>query len=53
MADSVVNMPGGGNFVYVDGHVNFISDDIASYVYQATSTIAGTSDGTDLAELIQ
>jgi prepilin-type N-terminal cleavage/methylation domain-containing protein/prepilin-type processing-associated H-X9-DG protein len=44
---------GGGNFAYVDGHVTFISDDVSSNVYRATSTIAGASDGTDLAEPIQ
>lgn len=33
----------GGNFLYIDGHVNFVSDNVALGVYQATSTFAGPS----------
>jgi len=36
--------PGGGNFVYVDGHVSFISDDVSKGAYQAASTYRGGSD---------
>jgi prepilin-type N-terminal cleavage/methylation domain-containing protein/prepilin-type processing-associated H-X9-DG protein len=32
--------PGGVNFVFADGHVSFVSDNIALDVYQAASTIA-------------
>ena len=32
--------PGGGNFVYGDGHVQFLSDSIELDVYQSLSTIA-------------
>ena len=45
--------PGGGNFLYVDGHVTFISDNIAINPYRATSTYRGTADGTDLASPVQ
>ena len=31
---------GGANFVFVDGHVEFLVDDISSTVYQAMSTLA-------------
>ena len=30
--------PGGGNFLYVDGHVSFISDGVAQDAYDATAT---------------
>lgn len=33
--------PGGGNFVFVDGHVVFVSDNVDHEIYKATSTIAG------------
>jgi prepilin-type processing-associated H-X9-DG protein len=33
--------PGGANFVYIDAHVEFITDDIDSSVYQALGTIKG------------
>jgi prepilin-type N-terminal cleavage/methylation domain-containing protein len=32
---------GGGHFVYVDGHVSFVSDNVNILAYQAASTIAG------------
>ena len=34
--------PGGANFCYADGHIEFVSDSIDKAVYQATSTIRGT-----------
>jgi len=34
--------PGGGNFVFGDGHVEYINDEIAVSVYHALSTIAST-----------
>ncbi|MEX0643426.1 MAG: DUF1559 domain-containing protein [Pirellulales bacterium] len=34
--------PGGGQFVYGDGHVDFISDFIDTTLYKALSTIAGS-----------
>jgi len=34
--------PGGGNFVFGDGHVEFINDEIDIAVYHALSTIAST-----------
>ena len=34
--------PGGGNFVFGDGHVEFINDEIDITVYRALSTIAST-----------
>jgi prepilin-type N-terminal cleavage/methylation domain-containing protein/prepilin-type processing-associated H-X9-DG protein len=33
--------PGGANFVLIDGHVEFISDDIDITIYRALGTIAG------------
>ena len=33
--------PGGANFVYVDGHVTFVDDNVSLPVYQATSTRDG------------
>lgn len=33
--------PGGANFAYGDGHVNFIAEDIDSIAYQAQSSITG------------
>jgi prepilin-type N-terminal cleavage/methylation domain-containing protein/prepilin-type processing-associated H-X9-DG protein len=41
------NHPGGAHFVFVDGHVSFINDDIATKAYQALSTISSneTVDG--------
>jgi prepilin-type processing-associated H-X9-DG protein/prepilin-type N-terminal cleavage/methylation domain-containing protein len=33
---------GGGNFLYVDGHVSFISDDVAQDAYNAAATYAGS-----------
>jgi prepilin-type processing-associated H-X9-DG protein/prepilin-type N-terminal cleavage/methylation domain-containing protein len=46
---------GGANFVYVDGHVSFLSENISLDSYRAASTIAGTVDGInpDLAEPAQ
>jgi prepilin-type N-terminal cleavage/methylation domain-containing protein/prepilin-type processing-associated H-X9-DG protein len=35
---------GGGNFVFVDGHVSFVSDDVSLSAYQAASTYRGGSD---------
>jgi len=35
------NHPGGANFLFVDGHVGFISDSINQFFYQALGTIAG------------
>lgn len=34
------NHAGGGNFAFIDGHVAFINDDIATLVYQSLSTIS-------------
>ncbi len=45
--------PGGGQFVYVDGHVTFINDDIARDPYRAASTIFGTTKDIDRADPIQ
>jgi prepilin-type processing-associated H-X9-DG protein len=36
------NHPGGANFCFVDGHVAFISENIATDAYRAASTIAGS-----------
>jgi prepilin-type N-terminal cleavage/methylation domain-containing protein/prepilin-type processing-associated H-X9-DG protein len=33
--------PGGGQFAFADGHVEFVADSIESATYQALSTIAG------------
>ena len=33
--------PGGANFVYGDGHVDFIDDEIDINAYRALSTVAG------------
>jgi prepilin-type processing-associated H-X9-DG protein len=33
--------PSGGNFVYIDGHVSFVSDGVAQNVYDATATFRG------------
>lgn len=38
--------PGGGNFVYLDGHVSFLSDNVDLTIYQNTSTIAGQESAT-------
>jgi len=35
------NHPGGGNFVYGDGHVKFIRDEIKLEIYRAAATIDG------------
>jgi prepilin-type processing-associated H-X9-DG protein len=35
---------GGANFLYVDGHVTFISENVQLQAYWATSTVAGPSD---------
>lgn len=35
------NHPGGANFVFGDGHVEFVEDDIDMALYQAASTING------------
>ena len=35
------NHSSGANFVYIDGHVDFVSDDISTELYQAKSTYAG------------
>jgi prepilin-type N-terminal cleavage/methylation domain-containing protein/prepilin-type processing-associated H-X9-DG protein len=32
---------GGGNFLFADGHVEFVSDDISSNAYKAFGTVAG------------
>jgi prepilin-type N-terminal cleavage/methylation domain-containing protein/prepilin-type processing-associated H-X9-DG protein len=32
---------GGANFVYVDGHVTFLSEDVAQVAYEATATFRG------------
>jgi prepilin-type N-terminal cleavage/methylation domain-containing protein/prepilin-type processing-associated H-X9-DG protein len=37
---------GGANFVYIDGHVQFVTENVNYAVYQAASTIAGRLDGT-------
>jgi prepilin-type N-terminal cleavage/methylation domain-containing protein/prepilin-type processing-associated H-X9-DG protein len=44
---------GGASFVYVDGHVSFVSENVSSNAYRAASTINGTQDGSDLAEPVQ
>ena len=36
--------PGGGNFLYVDGHVSFISDSVTQAAYDAAATFRGGSD---------
>jgi prepilin-type N-terminal cleavage/methylation domain-containing protein/prepilin-type processing-associated H-X9-DG protein len=41
--------PSGANFVYADGHVDFIVEAIPLDVYQELSTIAGTPDMSDAA----
>ena len=33
--------PGGVNVVFADGHVDFYSDDVDLYLWQALSTVAG------------
>jgi len=38
--------PGGGKFVYADGHVGTVTDGVALAVYQAMSTKAGSEVGT-------
>jgi prepilin-type processing-associated H-X9-DG protein len=38
--------PGGGNFVYADGHVGTVTDGVNLTVYQAMSTKAGSEVGT-------
>ena len=38
--------PGGGNFVYADGHVGTVTDGVALAIYQAMSTKAGSEVGT-------
>jgi prepilin-type N-terminal cleavage/methylation domain-containing protein/prepilin-type processing-associated H-X9-DG protein len=43
--------PGGANFVYADGHVSFVSENVQIESYWAASTIAG--DGVDLASPVQ
>jgi prepilin-type N-terminal cleavage/methylation domain-containing protein/prepilin-type processing-associated H-X9-DG protein len=40
---------GGGNFVYMDGHVSFISENVQLESYWAASTVAGAGGG-DLAD---
>ena len=35
------NHAGGGNFLYVDGHVSFVSDNVADVAYNAAATISG------------
>jgi len=42
--------PGGGHFLFADGHVDFISEDIDLDTYQNYSTIAGTPVEHDLAD---
>ena len=38
--------PGGGNFVYADGHVGTVTDGVDLAIYQAMSTKAGSEVGT-------
>jgi prepilin-type processing-associated H-X9-DG protein len=45
--------PGGGQFVYIDGHVSFITDNVARNPYRAASTIFGVERRIDLAPPIQ
>jgi prepilin-type N-terminal cleavage/methylation domain-containing protein/prepilin-type processing-associated H-X9-DG protein len=45
--------PGGGQFVYIDGHVTFINDNVAREPYRAASTIFGTTERIDKADPIQ
>jgi prepilin-type N-terminal cleavage/methylation domain-containing protein/prepilin-type processing-associated H-X9-DG protein len=45
--------PGGGQFVYLDGHVSFIDDNVAREPYRAASTIFGTTKNIDKADPIQ
>jgi prepilin-type N-terminal cleavage/methylation domain-containing protein/prepilin-type processing-associated H-X9-DG protein len=40
--------PGGANFVYVDGHVEFVEENIDFDLYQNISTIAGAPDVLDI-----
>jgi prepilin-type N-terminal cleavage/methylation domain-containing protein/prepilin-type processing-associated H-X9-DG protein len=44
---------GGGHFVYLDGHVSFVSEEVALDVYKATSTFRGEADGIDIASPVQ
>jgi prepilin-type N-terminal cleavage/methylation domain-containing protein/prepilin-type processing-associated H-X9-DG protein len=44
--------PGGAQFVYIDGHVSFVSDNVSLEAYRAASTVAGTN-GRDLADPVQ
>ena len=39
--------PGGANFVYIDGRVDFVNDNVDFAIYQAASTIGGRQDPTD------
>jgi prepilin-type processing-associated H-X9-DG protein len=45
--------PGGGQFVYMDGHVTFVSENVAQDPYRAAATIDGAANGVDLADPIQ
>lgn len=45
--------PGGGQFVYLDGHVSFIDDNVAREPYRAASTIFGTTKNIDQADPVQ
>jgi prepilin-type processing-associated H-X9-DG protein len=45
--------PGGGQFVYLDGHVSFIDDNVAREPYRAASTIFGTTKNIDKADPVQ
>ncbi|MEN1678279.1 MAG: DUF1559 domain-containing protein [Planctomycetota bacterium] len=38
--------PGGANFAYADGHVDFVAEDLDMAAYRAASTVAG-ADGLD------
>ena len=40
-------------FVYIDGHVSFVSDNVARNPYRAASTIFGVERGINLADPIQ
>jgi prepilin-type processing-associated H-X9-DG protein len=39
--------PGGAQFSFLDGHIEFLSDNIDFDLYQNLSTIAGTPDERD------
>lgn len=45
--------PGGAQFVYIDGHVSFVDENVALRAYRAASTIWGEAKGIDRADPVQ